>query len=175
MRRTGGMVVMACAALAAGAAGCGSDDDDAVKVEKKTFTVDEREGEDSFAFVDAPPRTKVGEEGPEALSGGDVLTFQSDLLRNGKVVGSLLAHCTVVKADNETFDKADLDCEGTYALPEGTMFIKVGGKDVFGADSTDGAVTGGLGDYKGATGTFTSPNEEEGDTRSTFTISVPKD
>jgi hypothetical protein len=140
-------------------------------MKKETFTVVERDTND-FAFVDNPPRTKVGPQGPESLSPGDQLGFRSDLIRGGRDVGDLAGTCFVVRGP--TFEKATVDCSGTYQLPEGTLFLRVGGSGALGAKQTQGAVTGGTGAYAGAIGSFTSPNGESGTTRSTFTIYVPK-
>jgi hypothetical protein len=53
------------------------------------------------------------------------------------------------------------------------LFVAVGGPKIFGGKSITGAVTGGTGDYAGATGSFTSPQKDN--TTDTFTIWVPAD
>ena len=71
------------------------------------------------------------------------------------------------------FDKADVDCTGALTLPEGKLFVAVGGPDALG-DAVRGAVTGGTGEYAGATGTFSSPETDSDITHDTFTIYVPE-
>ena len=57
----------------------------------------------------------------------------------------------------------------------GSLTLTVGGK-AFGAGTTEGAVTGGTGEYAGATGSFTSSDEAGTDKPShdTFELFVPK-
>ncbi len=164
---------LACAALTAGLAACG-DSDDGGKLEKKSLKIAERDTED-FSFSDNPPRTKLGDQGPEKLSPGDVIGFRSDLIRAGKDVGDLFAQCTAISGDS--FENVGGDCTGVYKLPEGSLSAQVGGKPLFGGRTTTGVITGGTGDYVGASGTFSSPNDEEEDkdTVTTITIYVPKD
>lgn len=172
MPRTPVLVVLVCAAVGLAVSGCGGD---AVKLEKKTVKIDERDS-DEFSFVDNAPRNRgpIGDEGPK-LSRGDQIGFRSDLIRDEKDVGDLVARCYVNTAGGGRFDKADIECTAVYELPEGTLFVQVGGVDGFGGETTEGAVTGGTGDYEGATGSLRAPNNEEDVTRSTLTIYVPKD
>ena len=172
MRRTTVLAGVACATLAIAAVGCGDDEEDGVSLVKKTFVYDERESQDDFAFVDNPPKTTVGREGPERLTAGDQIIFRSDMLKGGKDVGDLHARCLMVTGGR--FDQAGIECTGIYTLPGGKLFAAIGGKGVFGDDSSSGTITGGTGAYAGATGIFTSPDEEDGLTRDTFTIYVPE-
>jgi hypothetical protein len=161
----------ALAAVGVGAAGYiaqASGQETVVTLTKQTFTVQEKDTND-FAFVDNAPKTKIGREGPRRLSPGDQLAFRSRLVRDGKAVGSLWAHCLVVKG--RTFGSASGDCTGTYDLGDGKLFVGVGGEKIFSAKEVVGAVTGGTGAYAGATGTFSSPNKDN--TTDTFTIYVP--
>jgi len=48
----------------------------------------------------------------------------------------------------------------------------VGGLHEFGSNTTSGAVVGGTGDYAGATGTFTSGNQQNA--KDTFKLFIPK-
>lgn len=157
-------------AIAVVATGCGGDDGG--KVERQTFTITERDTDD-FAFDDNPPRTEVGEDGPRRLSPGDTIGFRSDLIRGGRDVGDLVAKCTALTSGS--FAEASSTCEGTYDFPEGQLTLAVGGRP-FAEDRVTGAVTGGTGEYAGATGTFTdTENDNEGDTRTRVTIWVPED
>ena len=162
---------LACVVITTGLAACG-DSDDGVKVEKKSFKITERESDD-FSFSDNPPRTKLGNRGPEKLSPGDVIGFRSDLIRAGKDVGDLFAQCTAISGDS--FENLGGECASVYNLPEGSLSAQVGGKPLFGGKTTTGIITGGAGDYAGASGTFYSPNEEGKDTVTTITIYIPRD
>ncbi len=170
MKRWTVTVLVACTAMTALTA-CG-DSDDGGKLEKKSFKITEREGDD-FSFSDNPPRTELGDQGPEKLSPGDQIGFRADLIRAGKDVGDLYAQCTVLSG--ESFMDAGGHCTGVYQLAEGSLSAQVGGKPLFGGETTTGIVTGGTGDYTGASGTFSAPNNEQGDTVTTVTIYVPKD
>ncbi len=171
MKRWTVTVLLACAAMTALTA-CG-DSDDGGKLEKKSFKITERSSDD-FSFSDNPPKTKLGNRGPEKFSPGDQLGFRSDLIRAGKDVGDLFAQCTVISG--ESFMDAGGDCTGVYKLAEGSLSGQVGGKPLFGEQTTTGIITGGTGDYLGASGMFSSPNnEDEGNTVTTVTIYVPKD
>ena len=162
---------LACAALTVGLAACG-DSDDGVKLEKKTFKITEKDTND-FSFTDNPPRTKLGPDGPEKMSGGDVLAFRSNLIRAGKDVGDLFAECTAISGTS--FENVGGDCTGVYELPEGSLTGQVGGTRLFGRKTTTGIITGGTGDYFGASGTFVSPNNDDEDTVTTIKINVPED
>ena len=165
------LALLTCAAMTAALTACG-DSDDGGKLEKKSFKITERESDD-FGFSDNKPTTKFGEHGPEKLSPGDEIAFRSDLIRAGKDVGDLLAQCTVISGDS--FMNAGGNCTGVYELREGSLSAQVAGKRLFGANTTTGTITGGTGDYLGASGTFSSPNNEDEDTVTTVTIYVPKD
>ena len=95
---------LALAVAGFGVAACGSDD--ATKLTQKTLTFTEQDTDD-FAFVDNPPKTKLGEQGPEKLSNGDQLAFRSNLLDGAKKrVGTLDATCLITGAGDGSFDKA---------------------------------------------------------------------
>ena len=149
---------------------CG-DSDGGGKLEKKSFKITERQGDDDFSFSDNPPKTKLGDQGPEKLSPGDQIGFRSDLIRAGKDVGDLFAQCTVISG--ESFMDAGGHCTGVYQLAEGSLSGQVGGKPLFGGETTTGIITGGTGDYLGASGMFSSPNNPD-ETVTTVTIYVPK-
>jgi hypothetical protein len=123
-----------------------------------------------FAFIDHPPKTKFGRQGPNKLSNGDQLLFRSSMLDAAKKrVGALDATCMVTGAGNGRFSQANSTCHGMVTLPGGQLALQVGGK-VFTA-TTNGAITGGTGIYEGATGSFTSIGEES--SKDTFHIWVP--
>lgn len=135
-----------CAAvLAMGAAACGNED---AQQKKLSYT----EGPEETAvigFVDAPPRTRLGEEGPEALSPGDVISFGEDLLDSAmKKVGALNGTCVVTRPG--TFATAAAQCTATATVPGGTLALTFNTL----AENVTGAITGGTGDYRGASGTF---------------------
>jgi hypothetical protein len=167
MRRT---AIAAVAATAVLVSACGGDDD--VKLEKSTLNFTERET-DEFGFVDAPPRTRLGREGPERLSNGDQLTFSSDLLDSSKKdVGDLDATCIATRATGR-FDTSNTVCTGVATIPGGSVTLTVGGKAFQEGVDTRGAVVGGTGEYAGATGSFVST--VNGQSKDTITLFVPKE
>jgi hypothetical protein len=135
----------------------------------KTVKADEKDTQD-FGLSDAPPKAKITKQGPDRLTPGDVLAFRSLLTQGGKQVGELGATCAITHAG--TFATARAQCEGTATLPGGELALNVSG--AFGANTTRGAIVGGTGDYKGAGGTFTSTNVENGPNKDTFEIQIPK-
>jgi hypothetical protein len=160
MRR---LVLALSAVLILGLSACGGGGYDT-----KTVKATEKDTQD-FGFSDAAPKTKVGKQGPEKLSPGDALTFRSDILQGAKTVGSLDATCTITHGGR--FDTARAQCHGTATLPGGQLALNVGGR--FGGN-TRGAIIGGTGDYKGAGGTFESLDQQNGPTKDTFNIQIPK-
>jgi hypothetical protein len=138
-------------------------------LEEKTLTFNERDT-NNFGFVDAAPKTKFGKQGPAALSPGDVVAFSADMIDSSKKdVGDLDAHCVTTRPGR--FETAHAACQGAATLPQGQLFLQVGGK-AFGSDTTTGAVSGGTGDYAGATGTFTSVGQDN--SKDTFKLFIPK-
>jgi hypothetical protein len=164
---------VAAAALAALVAGCGSGAD--TTLAKRTLTFTERENDNSFSFVDNPPKSSTASDEPR-LSNGDQLTFTADMLDDSaKDVGDLDVSCTVTATTTGSFDDSHAQCSGTAEIPGGSLTLAVGGK-AFGAGTTHGAVVGGTGDYAGATGTLSSSDEGGTDKPSidTFVLFVPK-
>ncbi|MDQ3850267.1 MAG: hypothetical protein M3296_06600 [Actinomycetota bacterium] len=138
---------------------------------EKTLKFTEKDTND-FSFIDNPPKTKLGRQGPEKLSNGDQLAFRQlfvDAAR--KTVGALDATCLITGAGNGRFDQASSTCHGTATVPGGQLFLSVGGKP-FRTDTTRGAITGGSGRYEGAVGSFVSVGENN--SRDTIHIWVPK-
>ena len=161
-----GAVALTVAAF--GVAACG--DDEGTKLTQKTLTFTEQDTDD-FAFVDNPPKTTVGEEGPQKLSNGDQLAFRSNLLDGAKKrVGTLDATCLITGAGSGTFEQASSTCHATMTVPGGQLFLSVGGKP-FASDTTTGAVSGGTGTYEGAIGGFTSSGEDN--SKDTIHIWIP--
>ncbi|MEA2190935.1 MAG: hypothetical protein QOI73_1056 [Solirubrobacteraceae bacterium] len=150
-------------------AACG--DGSGPKLTQKTLKFTEADT-DNFALVDNAPKTKFGKDGPEKLSNGDQLAFQSQMLDGAKKrVGSLDATCLVTAANSGKFEDASSTCHATVTVPGGQLFIGVGGKP-FASNTTTGAVTGGTGAFDGATGSFTSVGENN--SKDTFHIWIPK-
>jgi hypothetical protein len=138
--------------------------------DEKTLVYTERESDD-FGFVDAPPRTRLGRQGPERFSPGDQMTFRAELLKGGKDVGDLDVTCAITKGGG--FEEMSGTCHATATLAGGTLTLAAGGK-VFADDKTEGSVVGGSGAYEGAIGGFTSTSGEDRPSRDTFHIFVPK-
>lgn len=150
--------------VAVGLSACG---DSGLKQKTLTFT---EKDTDNFGFADNPPAAKVGDQGPDKLTPGDALSFSSDILKDGKSVGQLDATCIDTRPGR--FDQASVTCHGTFTLPEGQLFVAVGGPKAFGSNDTKGAVVGGTGSYAGATGSFTSVGENN--SKDTFKLYLPK-
>jgi hypothetical protein len=163
----------AVALLAVLVAGCGGGGGAALT--KQTLTFTERQNDNSGSFVDNPPKSSATGDEPK-LSPSDQLTFTADMLdRSGKDVGDLDASCTVTATATGSFDDSHAQCVGTADIPGGSLTLAVGGK-AFGAGTTRGAVVGGTGDYAGATGSFTSSDENGTDkpSQDTFRLFIPK-
>jgi len=168
VRRTA-LAVAIIAAVSLGLSACGSDDDP--KLEEQTVNATEQDTED-FGFSDNPPKTKVGEEGPEKLSPGDELTFRANFVdASKKDIGDLDVVCTITKGGR--FDASSEVCAATATLPGGTLALSVGGR-VFAEDNVRGAVIGGTGKYAGAAGNFSTKEEKGGTSKDVFQIFVPK-
>ena len=166
-------VPSALALLAVLVAGCSAGGGAALT--KQTLTFTERQNDNSASFVDNPPKSSATSDEPK-LSPSDQLTFTADMLdRSGKDVGDLEASCTVTATATGSFDDSHAQCVGTADIPGGSLTLAVGGK-AFGAGTTRGAVVGGTGDYAGATGSFTSSDENGTDkpSQDTFRLFIPK-
>jgi hypothetical protein len=141
-----------------------------LQFKERTLTFTEKDSND-FGFVDNPPKTTVGKQGPRRLSIGDALVFRTFLLDDaGTRAGSLDAACTVTGAGNGRLSQVNATCHVTVTVPGGQLFVGVGGKP-FARSTTSGAVTGGTGAYAGATGTFHSDGASNA--KDTFDILVP--
>jgi hypothetical protein len=141
----------------------------------KTLSFTERQNDDSFSFVDNPPKSSTEGDEPR-LSNGDQITFTSDMLdASGKDIGDLDATCTVTATATGSFDDSHAQCVGTVEIPGGSLTLSVGGA-AFGGGATRGAVIGGTGDFAGATGSFTSSDEAGTDrpSQDTFQLFIPE-
>lgn len=167
MRRTA-VAAAIIAAVLLGLSACGDDDP---KLEEQTLRFTEQETDD-FSFADNPPRTKLGERGPERLSPGDELSFRGNFVdASKKDVGDLDVACTITKGGR--FDVSSAQCNGTASLPGGSLILSAGGRAFSDEETTRGAVIGGTGKYSGATGNFTSTDTEAG-SKYVFHVFVPK-
>ena len=101
---------------------------------------------------------------PAGHSAGDVLIFTESLLdSSGSVVGRDAAVCTGL------FDETML-CNGVYALSGGQIMVQLLQPGLTG--TYDQPITGGTGQFAGATGTVTVVQGASGD-RFRFRIRVP--
>jgi hypothetical protein len=135
---------------------------------EKTVTFQEK-GTNNFAFVDNPPKSTTKPSAEPELSNGDQIAFSSDYVdSSGRKIGRLDATCFITQGrpGNQTSYSS---CHGTATLPRGQLFLSVGGK--LPSRTTNGAVTGGTGDYAGATGTFTAVGESNA--KDTFHLFMP--
>ena len=167
------VAISTAALLAVLLAGCGGGG--GASLTKQTLTFTERQNDNSTSFVDNPPKSSAASDEP-TLSPGDQLTFTAEMLDSaGKDVGDLDATCTVTATTTGSFDDSHAQCFGTADLSGGSLTLAVGGK-AFGAGITRGAVVGGTGDYAGATGSFTSSDENSADkpSQDTFQLFVPE-
>src|SRR3712207_2873601 len=86
----------------------------------RTFTLIEQE--ESFGFVDNPPRSRGNPRNPR-ISAGDLIAFTSRLRDEAnRRVGRLLVDCTAVRR-GRTFARAYFQCEGTYRLADGSLAV----------------------------------------------------
>ncbi len=102
--------------------------------------------EQQFGFVDAPP--KGGLSKPPSV--GDVYVIGGKLTENGNAAGSTDIVCTVTRPGK----KGASQCSGTVVLTDGA--ITLSGVSHTATNSDSYAVTGGTGDYTGATGVITT-------------------
>lgn len=129
-----------------------------------TITFKEPEKGSTFAFIDNAPKTKRKHGFPEKISAGDEFVFTNPLEAEGKKIGHLQAVC--IATGNGKFQNAGLNCNGTFVFTgKGTLIAAATIK----GNKTEGAITGGTGNYAGARGTFVS---KEGKGASTVTVTL---
>lgn len=95
---------------------------------------------------------------PDTTTAGDRFEFNSDLIRNGDVIGHQGAVCTVVSV-RPNGDHALL-CSGTFTLPRGSITTQA----YHSASGAGGiAITGGTGIYRDARGQVVEGDTLPGD------------
>jgi hypothetical protein len=144
-----------------GAAGCGG----GFTTKTLTFT----EGEGPVGMLDNTPKGADPESQPQPAPGSQ-WTFNEDLRdSDGKTVGSMNIACAAT-APGKTGGEGQ--CTATAEVPGGMIAASSGG-EVFG-ERTEGVVTGGTGEYAGASGSFTDMHDESGESTITFDLLLPK-
>jgi hypothetical protein len=111
-------------------------------------------GDDNGGDTETREFVSVANEKTEFFTGqsiGDRLGFREELLEDGENIGTVYVACTLYTAKggphaNCNFT-ADIDGEGSVAAQGVVAFAKTGGQEV--------AITGGTGDFTGASGTTT--------------------
>ena len=126
-----------------------------------TITFTEVSKGSTFEFVDNPPKQK-SESSP--ISAGDQFVATSPLVMGGKTVGKERIACTATSS-SKSFEGAHFLCSGAFVLPGGTLFLEA----IVGAPHLEGAVTGGIGTYAGASGSF---SVKERKTSSVVTVTL---
>lgn len=114
--------------------------------------------EASFNFVDADPKQANPDNDPPTP--GDAFFISETITKQGEDFGSLYVHCTFIT-------DAVTQCIATFDLPNGQITLQGVLQDV--PDFTV-AVTGGTGDYSGASGTMSSHDPAEEGAPSTYSI-----
>jgi hypothetical protein len=111
--------------------------------------------EDDFVlYAKEVPGGEETEGEQQAPAVGDSFSFADDLFREkgGERVGRDGVACTVVRAGNPM----DIQCLGTFVLPGGQLtaqvLMTVPLEETAGLPEFDASVTGGTGDYRGASG-----------------------
>jgi hypothetical protein len=116
-------------------AGCGGDDD-----EEETQTLE-------FVSVTNPENEVEIDNGKPGESEGDQFGFDDDLQEGGESVGTVTGLCTVLS-------RAGGPCDITLETDQGRLAVQ--GLLDFEAETFEGPVVGGTGDYAGASGTLTA-------------------
>jgi hypothetical protein len=126
---------------------------------ERTFKIIEGSG-GTFKFIDNAPKAR-NPRNPR-LSVGDAYVFSSPLFNEANNrIGKLHVYCVVSRGGK--FARATSQCNGTYALRDGTLAANAvvrGGKATI-------AVVGGTGAYEGARGSITDRNLPRGRTEAT--------
>jgi hypothetical protein len=126
---------------------------------ERTFKIIEGSG-GTFKFIDNAPKAR-NPRNPR-LSVGDAYVFSSPLFNEANNrIGKLHVYCVVSRGGK--FARATSQCNGTYALRDGTLAANAvvrGGKATI-------AVVGGTGAYEGARGSITDRNLPRGRTEGT--------
>ena len=148
-------VLLLCAAAAVGLFLAGCEDKTAGDEHTLTYT----EGKGEFG--------PIGDISNNSTPPGSGFAFSAPLTDDsGSEAGTLYAMC-ISTTDTPAEDLTGT-CNGTVDLSGGQLALNVGG-DTSGAIT--GSITGGNGDYEGATGTFESSGGK--DSTDTFTYTLP--
>jgi hypothetical protein len=109
----------------------------------KSVTLHLVEKQTAFNFIDNPPRQ--GPRQPPLM--GDQFVFTSDLItKSGAHAGVVNVSCTVVTGGSNPSGP----CYGTLSFKGGEIMVIA--RVVFSSNTTEGAIVGGTGVYRGATG-----------------------
>jgi hypothetical protein len=113
----------------------------------KSVTFHLVEKQSAFNFIDNPPRQ--GPQQPPLM--GDQFVFTSDLITTaGAHAGLGSVTCTVVTGGSNPSGP----CYGTFSFKGGEIMLMA--RVVFSSNITEGAIVGGTGVYRGATGYIVS-------------------
>ena len=115
---------------------------------ERTFKIIEGSG-GTFHLIDNPPKAR-NRRNPR-FSPGDGFVFTSPLFNEANQrIGRLHVHCVITRGG--PFARARGQCNGTYALRDGTLAVSA----VLKGENPPIAVVGGTGAYEGARGSITS-------------------
>ena len=118
----------------------------------KSVTFHLVEKQSAFNFIDNPPRQ--GPRQPPLM--GDQFVFTSDLItKSGAHAGLGNVACTVVSGGSNPSGS----CYGTFSFKGGEIMVMA--RVVFSSNTTEAAVVGGTGVYRGATGYIVSVSRGE--------------
>ena len=113
----------------------------------KSITFHLVEKQTAFNFIDNPPRQ--GPRQPPLM--GDQFVFTSDLItKSGAHAGLGSVTCTVVAGGSNPSGP----CYGTFSFKGGELMVMA--RVVFSSNTVEGAIVGGTGVYRGATGYIVS-------------------
>ncbi|MBS1893645.1 MAG: hypothetical protein JST59_20280 [Actinobacteria bacterium] len=116
-------------------------------------------------FVDNAPEAKLN-HGVVSISPGDMLLTTNPLSMEGRIVGKIRIACTATSAGNtKNPASAGFSCTGIAKIPGGTLILVA----ELGESPTEGAITGGTGNYAGAKGSFVS-RQGRGSSTNTVTL-----
>lgn len=100
-------------------------------------------------LIARPVRREVYKNGTDEVNLGDRSVFTHELSLDGEVVGFDGGVCTVVRLDD---GHSQILCNVSMSLPDGTIAFQTFVEEVFPPPPFFAAITGGTGDYRGASG-----------------------